>query len=140
MTRLEEIIGAQRDLTFDLPAAFNWMGESIYITVSGQPGPFPPKNAAIAAQAIALSRFHRALHRPGSHGRWNDHLAKTPFSSILTGHQNKNSHSIAKHISRFTIGAVAAAAHSGTQVVTEGYELVKGVHLELQFPQCFYIC
>ncbi|KAK4142232.1 uncharacterized protein C8A04DRAFT_13395 [Dichotomopilus funicola] len=102
------------------------------------PFKFAPMTAAVAAQAIALSGQRAPAAANGSASR----AGLNQFTSYNLGldfgqAQNNNVTSMAKMLSRFAIGVVAAAARSNPRVTVQGHTPRQGVRLVLEKPVVF---
>jgi len=101
---------------------------------------FSPANAAVAAQAIALSEQTAPVLNPLASSTSTppkDVYTSYPFSLQYGEPQNNSATGMASMLSRFAIGAVAAAAHTGPKRIVEGAQPRQGVRLRLEEPVAF---
>jgi hypothetical protein len=99
------------------------------ITVSSSPAGLPPRNAAMAAQAIALSgQLHEELYSHTNQGG-NEYVAYQ-FGLPFGEPQNNSAIGMASLISRFAIGVVAAAAQTNPKMNITGGTPTQGVRLQ----------
>ena len=96
---------------------------------------FLPANAAVAAQAIALSEQtapsfpnpNNTRSTPPPRPGPDDVYTSYPFSLQYGEPQNNSATGMASMLSRFAIGVVAAAAHTGPKRIVEGAQPRQGV-------------
>lgn len=98
----------------------------------------PPRNGAIAAQAIALSgQIHSELvgQRHGGSNQYVAYAIDVPFGEP----QNNSAVGMASLLSRFSIGVIAAAAQTNPPLTVQGTQPMQGVRLQLSSPRTFYL-
>jgi hypothetical protein len=95
-----------------------------------------PENAAVAAQAIALSgEIHPEIFKfgPGDN-QWRSYTRGVPFGEP----QNNSAIEMASLISRFAIGVIAAAAETNPKAIIKGRAPAQGVRIKLEKPVLFH--
>jgi hypothetical protein len=88
-----------------------------------------PLNAAVAAQAIALSG---QIPSPQD-SNWASYNQGLPFGQA----QNNSATGMASQTSRFAIGVIAAAAQSNPPKIVLGHQPMQGVRIHLDAPVTF---
>lgn len=105
------------------------------ITVTSTTTDLSPHNAAVAAQAIALSgQVHSEL--ASTNEPYNEYIPYTfglPFGEA----QNNSATGMANLLSRFAIGVIAAAAQTNPPMIVQGGQPAQGIRLELGSPLVF---
>ncbi|OCL03460.1 hypothetical protein AOQ84DRAFT_266116, partial [Glonium stellatum] len=105
------------------------------ITVTSTTPYLSPRNAAIAAQAIALSgQIHSEF--ASTNEPYNEYATYTfglPFGEA----QNNSAAGMADLLSRFAVGVVAAAAQTNPPMIVQGGQPAQGVRLQLSSPLVF---
>jgi len=109
------------------------------ITVSSThpdfPGALPPRQAAIAAQAVALTG-QIDPRNDSLHTEWAGYTFGAPFGEP----QNNSAVGMAAQVSRFAIGTVSAAAQTNPNPLNvTGRQPQQGSRLALEQPLAFYI-
>jgi hypothetical protein len=94
-----------------------------------------PATAAVAAQAVALgdSRAPSAVNGTPGAGQYTAYT----LGLELGQPQNNNATAMARTLSRFAIGVVAAAARTNPTVLVQGYPPRQGLRLVLDKPAIF---
>jgi hypothetical protein len=95
-----------------------------------------PENAAVAAQAIALSgEIHPEIFKFGpGNNQWGSYTHGVPFGEP----QNNSAIEMASLISRFAIGVIAAAAETNPKAIIKGRAPAQGVRIKLEKPVLFH--
>lgn len=107
------------------------------ITVTSNHEDLSPLNAAVAAQAIALSgQIHTELANT-SHPN-NQYIAYN-FGLTFGEAQNNSATGMASLISRFAIGVVAAAAQTNPSIIIQGGQPAQGVRITLDAAVFFHL-
>lgn len=98
----------------------------------------PPRTAAIASQAIALSgRIHSELQNSNS-SRRNQYFTYN-FGLPFGEPQNNSAAGMAHLLSRFAIGVIAATAQTNPTIDIPGQTPRQGIRLKLNAPVVFYL-
>ena len=125
------------------PAPGSFVGEEPYfiydcnITVTSNRQDLSQLNAAVAAQAIALSgQIHAELRNStDSHNQYIAYNFGLPFGEA----QNNSATGMASLISRFAIGVVAAAAQINPSIIIQGGQPAQGVRIMLESATSFHL-
>ena len=112
-----------------------WFYYDCNITVTSIAEDLSPLNAAVAAQAIALSgqihpEFKSTTEAHNMYISYN-------FGLSFGEPQNKSTIGMAGLISRFAIGTIAAAAQTNPSKIIQGGQPTQGVRLGLDYPMIF---
>lgn len=107
------------------------------ITVISNNQDLSPLNAAVAAQAIALSgQIHPELNNTTEpHNQYIAYNFGLPFGEA----QNNSAAGMASLLSRFAIGVVAAAAQTNPPKIVQGAQPAQGVRIHLKSAVFFHL-
>ena len=107
------------------------------ITVSSNKQDLSQLNAAVAAQAIGLSgQIHTEFRNLTK--SYNQYVGYK-FGLTFGEAQNNSATGMARLLSRFAIGVIAAAAQTSPSIIVQGGQPAQGVRIQFDSPTSFHI-